>query len=1015
MTTPSSDEINENAREILQRIQTHLQNDKSLDQVELVDALSQFRILTREKCLTADTLNQECVELLVRFSSLGFTEAQMGLSNLILNYTHVRDLLVDPYVECVQHRFEGIAGGECEMVAGSHHSPKTDLCDLIYYDLRILFLLTALCPSTRPKIRDTLFELILKVTEIEVDRIFSKNFPLVVESLKTLFNLTLDNCNKSPLASNLIKSLLAFVNSDQQIILESAPEGEKLCPKDQLLVNIIHLLTNMPEEVYQKLSSEDVTKILSYLDRQLESCAKKDYRDLVLPVLNACSNICTYNASIRKLWFDEILGSITDFDRRPEEYETLRGRLTKLLTSIDVHIKEIAAEFLYALCDKDTEKFITYTGFGNSAAFLSSRGLLGPSEKKSEGIEDNQLRELKEKINPITGKIETMKTNPIETMTEEEKEYHANELAQAITKLSKLGVMPMGVDEDGKMVEIHPQTLEKQAKAKQVPPSVAPPPPPVPPPPPPPPPPPTTRPMDVPPPPPPPPTFGACGSPTNSTGLPPPPPPPPIPGPPSNGWNHVYKQARKPMITPRTSMKPLFWSRIQVTPATSIGQVQPSSQIEMSTSNAGEEDKENGQKKPKSLWVDLEEIELKGEKLDEFCQLFKRSIIKTSHNFNRSIPQKAKETVSILDPKRAHTINILITSKHLRIEDIKNTVYNLDTSIIDVETLKQIHEIAGTDDEVQAVQTYLNGDDPGELSKAEKFIYELSQINSFSDRFKCIMFEVSAIEQFQVIECKLNNFRHMCEVLTTSDSIHNILSIILAFGNYMNGGNRDRGQADGFGLEILPKLRDVRSATSASVTLLHYVVQTYIQKYVPQGTLSFDGIKKPLPEASDLEQAANVVFEDIDLDLCNLRKQIDNCMSRASQIDGEHPEPFKSHMKKVCEQLSKEHRDQRENLNDCNQIFTETCDFFSWKAKTQTPIKEFFNCWIQFSRDFNVIFKNDTLRQIKAELELARAKVKADQKARTKDLKTSKVQPTGLKAKFTKKGLFNNFLANSFS
>lgn len=27
----------------------------------------------------------------------------------------------------------------------------------------------------------------------------------------------------------------------------------------------------------------------------------------------------------------------------------------------------------------------------------------------------------------------------------------------------------------------------------------------------------------------------------------------------------------------------------------------------------------------------------------------------------------------------------------------------------------------------------------------------------------------------------------------------------------MNGGNRTRGQADGFGLEILPKLKDVKS------------------------------------------------------------------------------------------------------------------------------------------------------------------------------------------------------------
>lgn len=38
-----------------------------------------------------------------------------------------------------------------------------------------------------------------------------------------------------------------------------------------------------------------------------------------------------------------------------------------------------------------------------------------------------------------------------------------------------------------------------------------------------------------------------------------------------------------------------------------------------------------------------------------------------------------------------------------------------------------------------------------------------------------------------------------------------VIAIILALGNFMNGGNLQRGQADGFGLDILPKLKDVKS------------------------------------------------------------------------------------------------------------------------------------------------------------------------------------------------------------
>jgi hypothetical protein len=50
-------------------------------------------------------------------------------------------------------------------------------------------------------------------------------------------------------------------------------------------------------------------------------------------------------------------------------------------------------------------------------------------------------------------------------------------------------------------------------------------------------------------------------------------------------------------------------------------------------------------------------------------------------------------------------------------------------------------------------------------------------------------------------------------------------------GNRMNGGNHVRGQADGFDLEILAKLKDVKSA-DMSITLLHYLVSETVQVWL---------------------------------------------------------------------------------------------------------------------------------------------------------------------------------------
>lgn len=65
------------------------------------------------------------------------------------------------------------------------------------------------------------------------------------------------------------------------------------------------------------------------------------------------------------------------------------------------------------------------------------------------------------------------------------------------------------------------------------------------------------------------------------------------------------------------------------------------------------------------------------------------------------------------------------------------------------------------------------------------------------------------IGTFEVQLC--NNRYLLSQGLLHMKSVKDILALILAFGNYMNGGNRTRGQADGYSLEILPKLKDVKS------------------------------------------------------------------------------------------------------------------------------------------------------------------------------------------------------------
>lgn len=445
-----------------QTLLEELTKGKSNDIDRLTNILSEFRVLTRSKSIDTNILNDDCLKILVNYSRERHIEAQKCLSNLILNYAHLRENLIDPYIECLNNRLQKILAKQADQKCEPISNDKQRDCEVLYYDLRIMFLLSALCSGSRAKIRNRLLNPLLEVTSLEADNLCKQNYLLVIESLKSLFNLTMENHDGLEDAGKLIRKLIAMVGTRK---LEECEEQDDLpaAQTDRLLVNLIHLLTNMPKEVYMELSDEDVDKVLTYLDEQLRSYSKESFRDTVLPVLNACANICRFKDDVRERWFQSIIASTKEFDKRPEEYDTLRGRLVKLMTSVDVHIKDIAAEFLYALCAGDTEKFITYTGFGNSAAYLSTRGLLTQSgshggTRFSGDIADanDEYKIVRSKLDPVTGMISKPNKDPMEGLTDEQKEWHAHELAQAIAKLSNLGVIrPMKLNADGGMSELH--------------------------------------------------------------------------------------------------------------------------------------------------------------------------------------------------------------------------------------------------------------------------------------------------------------------------------------------------------------------------------------------------------------------------------------------------------------------------------------------------------------------------------------------------------------------------------
>ncbi|XP_052661664.1 formin-2 isoform X2 [Harpia harpyja] len=488
----------------------------------------------------------------------------------------------------------------------------------------------------------------------------------------------------------------------------------------------------------------------------------------------------------------------------------------------------------------------------------------------------------------------------------------------------------------------------------------------------------------VPPPPPPPPLPGTGvppPPPLPGTGVPPPPPPlpglgmpppapPPLPGEapplPAPAQGSTYpavpqgcgflppplpsglfamginqeKGSRKHVIEPSRPMKPLYWTRIQL-----------------------------HSKRDSSASLVWEKIEEPSIDYHEFEELFSKTAVKERKKpISDTITKtKTKQVVKLLSNKRSQAVGILMSSLHLDMRDIQHAVVNLDNSVVDLETLQALYENRAQSDELEKIEKHSKASKEKEnaksLDKPEQFLYELSLIPNFSERVFCILFQSTFSESICSIRRKLELLQKLCETLKNGSGVMQVLGLVLAFGNYMNGGNRTRGQADGFGLDILPKLKDVKSSDN-SRSLLSYIVSYYLRNF------DEDAGKEqcifPLPDPQDLFQASQMKFEDFQKDLRKMKKDLRVCETEAAKVYQlsleEHLQPFKDSMEQFISQAKIDQENEEKSLAEAHKSFLETAAYFCMKPKMgekEVSPHSFFSIWHEFSSDFKDFWKKE--------------------------------------------------------
>lgn len=318
------------------------------------------------------------------------------------------------------------------------------------------------------------------------------------------------------------------------------------------------------------------------------------------------------------------------------------------------------------------------------------------------------------------------------------------------------------------------------------------------------------------PPPPPPPMMGGGPPPPPPPppgGAPPPPPPmfggggpPPPPGaPPFGGMSAPLKKRDLPK--PSNPLKSFNWSKL------------PDLKIQG------------------TIWQDLDDLKvIKVLDLREFDNTFsayQKKGDETDGNRGDEITggstksQKPKE-LALIDGRRAQNCTILLYNLKMTNADIHRALLSMDSAeSLPKDMVEQLLKYVPTPEEISLLKEHEKEKD--NMAKADRFFFEMSKIDHYEQRLKCLFFKKRFQEKIGEVKPKVEALLKASKEVGSSKKLRKVLEIVLAFGNYMNRGAR--GNASGFKISSLNKIMDTKSSSNRNVTLLHYLIEMLEKKF----------------------------------------------------------------------------------------------------------------------------------------------------------------------------------------
>ncbi|XP_052230924.1 uncharacterized protein LOC127844592 isoform X1 [Dreissena polymorpha] len=330
-----------------------------------------------------------------------------------------------------------------------------------------------------------------------------------------------------------------------------------------------------------------------------------------------------------------------------------------------------------------------------------------------------------------------------------------------------------------------------------------------------------------------------------------------------------------------------------------------------------------------------------------------------------------QQLVSIYDSERSKRIVVCMKCLRATLNDVISSVSTLDTSQINHEGLAELSELLSPNHDVDKILYHVRKKGAGHLDHPEYLVFELSKVDHFKDRLEFIRFRFRLLWHLFEIDQQMRELNTACDEVSTSTPLKNLLETLLSVGNYMNGAT-EMGQADGFNLDVINKLKDLRDRDGKG-TLLEFVLKTYCQVFESEVEIGCP-TRFRLPEPSNMRHAALVSFEGLQDALSNLHSDLRHVRERLldPRVNKDTTRPmdsFRVTAENFFAAALEVIGEQEKVLQDTRDIFDKTINYFYVDKQRVTP-QQFFHVWAVFLHDCKYFWKLAHRRLAKERFEL---------------------------------------------